>query len=333
MLLVDATPTKCSLALQFRNRSGMLQRRRIESMHKSYDNALLTPAEMGAADRAAIARGVSGVQLMEAAGRAVAQNVQARWPRQPIVVLCGPGNNGGDGFTAARHLARAGWPVRVALLCSIKQLRGDAAHHAGLWQDKVEPFSLEVLDGAGVVIDAIFGAGLARPVEGTAAEMIEGVKVQKLPVCAVDVPSGLDGATGEIRGTAPQAEMTVTFFRKKPGHVLFPGRRLCGSTVVADIGIPSAVLEDIAPKTFENSPELWLEKYPWPQPESHKYQRGHVLVLGGDIMTGASRLTAKGVHAHRSRANHPRSALQGMASLRNFADRDHRAAVRWLGWI
>jgi ADP-dependent NAD(P)H-hydrate dehydratase / NAD(P)H-hydrate epimerase len=174
---------------------------------------------------------------------------------------------------------------------------------------------------------------LARPVEGAAAEIIESVKARKLPVCAIDVPSGLDGATGEIHGTAPQAEITVTFFRKKPGHVLFPGRRLCGSTIVADIGIPSAVLEDIAPKTFENGPELWLEQYPWPQPESHKYQRGHVLVLGGDIMTGASRLTAKGGHAHWCRANHPCSALQGMASLCNFADRDHRPAVRWLGWI
>ena len=263
-------------------------------MHEPYDNALLTPAEMGAADRAATALGVSGVQLMEAAGRAVAGNVQGHWPRQQIVVLCGPGNNGGDGFVAARHLAEAGWSVRVALLGSVKELRGDAAHHARLWRGTVEPFSLEVLDGAGAVIDAMFGAGLASPVEGAAAEMIESVKARKLPVCAIDVPSGLDGATGEIRGTAPQAEITVTFFRKKPGHVLFPGRRLCGSTVVADIGIPSAVLEDIAPKTFENGPELWLEKYPWPQPESHKYQRGHVLVLGGDIMTGASRLTARG---------------------------------------
>ena len=175
---------------------------------------------------------------MEAAGRAVAHNVQARWPRQPIVVLCGPGNNGGDGFTAALHLAGAGWPVRVALLGSVEQLRGDAAHHAGLWQGKVEPFPLEVLDGAGAVIDAIFGAGLARPVEGAAAEMIEGVRVRKLPVCAVDVPSGLDGATGEIRGTAPQAEMTVTFFRKKPGHVLFPGRRLCGSIMWRILALP-----------------------------------------------------------------------------------------------
>ena len=297
-------------------------------MHESYDNALLTPAEMGAV-RAAMARGVSGVQLTEAAGRAVPHNVQARWPRQPIVVLCGPGNNGGDGFTAARHLAGAGWPVRVALLGSVEQLRGDAAHHAGLWQGRVEPFALEVLDGAGTVIDAIFGAGLARPVEGTAAEMIEGVKVQKLPVCAVDVPSGLDGATGEIRGTALQAEITVTFFRKKPGHVLFPGRRLCGSMIVADIGTPAEVLEDIAPTTFENGPELWLEGYPWPQPESYKYQRGHVLVLGGDIMTGASRLTANGSHAHRSGANHPCSALQSVASLRHLTDWHHCAAVRW----
>jgi ADP-dependent NAD(P)H-hydrate dehydratase / NAD(P)H-hydrate epimerase len=217
---------------------------------------------------------------------------------RPVAVLCGPGNNGGDGFAAARHLASAGWPIRLALLGTRDDLSGDAANHADLWQGAAEPFSPEILDGAGVVLDAIFGAGLSRPVEGTAGQMIEALKARKVATCAVDVPSGVDGATGSVRGIAAPADITVTFFRKKPGHLLFPGRFLCGSVVLADIGIPVAVLEAIAPRTYENGPDLWLDRYPWPSIDGHKYLRGHALVLGGDMLTGASRLTARGaMHA------------------------------------
>ena len=260
--------------------------------HSIYDAALLTPAEMGKADRMAMAAGISGPTLMEAAGRAVAEAVQARWSERPVAVLCGPGNNGGDGFTAARHLAAAGWPVRLALLGSREHLSGDAAHHAALWKGSVEPFALDFLEGAGVVVDAIFGAGLSRPIEGAAAQMIEALKARGIPICAIDVPSGLDGANGKIRGTVAPADVTVTFFRKKPGHLLFPGRRLCGSVVLADIGTPATVLQGIAPQTFENSPTLWLEGYPWPATEGHKYRRGHALILGGEAITGAARLAA-----------------------------------------
>lgn len=210
----------------------------------------------------------------------------------PVAVLCGPGNNGGDGFAAARHLAAAGWPVRVALLGAPENLRGDAAHHAGLWLGAVEPFSPGILDGAGVAIDAIFGAGLSRPVDGVAAQMIEALKAREIAICAIDVPSGLDGATGLVLGDAAPASITVTCFRKKPGHLLFPGRSLCGLVVLADIGIPAAVLGAIAPRTYENGPDLWLDRFPWPQTETHKYKRGHALVLGGGAITGASRLTA-----------------------------------------
>jgi len=262
--------------------------------HSIYDVALLTPAEMAAADCKAVERGVSGPALMEAAGRAVAEAVAARWPKQPVAVLCGPGNNGGDGFTAARHLMQAGWHVRLALLGDRARLTGDAAHHAALWRGGIEPFVPAFFDGAAIVVDAIFGAGLSRPVEGAPAAMIEAVKARALPSCAVDVPSGLDGGTGEIRGTAAPAAVTVTFFRKKPGHLLFPGRRLCGALVLADIGTPRDVLEEIVPKTFENSPELWADHYPWPTLEGHKYRRGHALVLGGDEITGAARLAARG---------------------------------------
>jgi ADP-dependent NAD(P)H-hydrate dehydratase / NAD(P)H-hydrate epimerase len=254
--------------------------------------ALLTPIQMGDADRAAAASGV-GFGLMEAAGGAVAVAVGARWPMRPVTVLCGPGNNGGDGFVAARHLAAAGWPVKLALLGSREKLTGEAAHAASLWKDPLAPFSSESLEGAGIVIDAIFGAGLSRPLDGKARELVESLKVRRIPICAVDVPSGLDGASGMILGAAARADLTVTFFRKKPGHLLYPGRGLCGDILVADIGILATVLDDIAPNTWENGPDLWLAGYPWPQPESYKYKRGEVLILGGETITGASRMTVQ----------------------------------------
>jgi NAD(P)H-hydrate epimerase len=254
--------------------------------------ALLTPLQMGEADRAAKASGIDGFGLMEAAGSAVAVAVGARWLMRPVTVLCGPGNNGGDGFVAARHLAAAGWPVKLALSGSRDKLSGEAAHAASLWKGALAPFSSECLEGAGIVIDAIFGAGLSRPLDGKTLAIVEALKLRRISTCAVDVPSGLDGASGTILGAAAPAELTVTFFRKKPGHLLYPGRGLCGDVEVADIGIPALVLEAIAPNTWENGPGLWLGSYPWPQPESYKYKRGEVLILGGEAITGASRMTA-----------------------------------------
>jgi len=255
--------------------------------------ALLTPAQVAGADRAAEAIGIDGFGLMEAAGSAVAVAVGARWPMRPITVLCGPGNNGGDGFVAARHLSAAGWPVTLSLLGPRGNLKGEAARAAGLWTGLVTPFSAESLDGAGIVIDAIFGAGLSRPLDGEALALVESLRGRRLPTCAIDIPSGVDGASGMVRGAAAPAELTVTFFRKKPGHVLYPGRGLCGDISVADIGIPATVLENIVPNTWENGPDLWLESYPWPQPESYKYKRGDVLIVGGEAITGASRMTAQ----------------------------------------
>src|SRR5487761_1793808 len=237
------------------------------------DYALLSPAEMALADRAAAASGVAGTVLMEAAGRAVAEAVLRRWSPRPVSVLCGPGNNGGDGFAAARRLAAAGWTVRVGLLGEREAVRGDAREHAARWRGEVEPLSSALLDGAGVVIDA--------------------VAKSHLPVVAVDVPSGLDGASGAVLGAAAPATITVTFFRKKPGHLLLPGRILCGELQLADIGVPAAVLDAIAPCTFENDPALWLDAYPWPVHGTHKYKRGHAVVLGGATMTGAARLAAR----------------------------------------
>lgn len=253
---------------------------------------LLTTAQMTCADQAAVQAGISGHALMEAAGAAVANAVAARWGRRPVTVLCGPGSNGGDGFVAARHLRDAGWPVRLGLLGGRALLTGDAAYHARLWGDAIEPLSLALLDGAGVVIDALFGAGLSRPLGGVAGQIVLTLAERRLPVCAVDVPSGLDGNTGQPLGAVAPAAVTVTFHRKKPGHVLMPGRQLCGEIILADIGIPDAVQSSLSVSTFENGPGLWLARYPWPAHDGHKYQRGHALVLGGRLMTGAARLAA-----------------------------------------
>lgn len=253
---------------------------------------LLTPQQMASADEAAVAAGVRSIDLMETAGQAVAAVVQRHWPKGRVVVLCGPGNNGGDGFVAARHLHAKGWPVRLALLGSLDQLAPDAAHHAALWKEAIAPFTADVLQGASVVIDALFGAGLSRPIEGAAFEMLSAVEQSGVPVCAVDVPSGLDGATGQVLGKAVAARHTVTFFRKKPGHVLLPGRQLCGQITLADIGIPPEVVEGMDELAFENESALWRDMFPWPRIDDHKYARGHVLVVGGEIMTGAARLSA-----------------------------------------
>lgn len=255
--------------------------------------ALLTPAQMDSADHLAAAGGVALLDLMEAAGSAVAVAIKARWPIRPVTVLCGPGNNGGDGFVAARHLADAGWPVRLASMGAVGMLSEQAAQAAADWKGAVEPFTPETVDGAALVVDAVFGSGLSRALEGAALALVEALVDRRIPSCAIDVPSGLDGATGQVLGAAAPAELTVTFFRKKPGHLLYPGRALCGEVVVADIGVPASVLEIVVPTAWENGPGLWLQHFPWPQAESYKYKRGEVLVLGGEAITGASRMTAQ----------------------------------------
>jgi NAD(P)H-hydrate epimerase len=255
--------------------------------------ALLSPHQMGEADRLTIAGGTAGSALMENAGRAVADAVTRRWPQRPVAVLCGPGNNGGDGFVAARLLAERGWPVKLALLGDRAALRGDAAVAAARWTGQVEPLGPESCAGAGLVVDALFGAGLARPIEGIAHAVIASLDAGASPIVAVDIPSGVDGASGEVRGIAPRAALTVTFFRRKPGHLLLPGREYCGATLVAPIGIPQGVLDLVPPDTAANDPAWWQGRFPWPAASGHKYSRGHALIAGGAVMTGAARLAAR----------------------------------------
>jgi hydroxyethylthiazole kinase-like uncharacterized protein yjeF len=253
---------------------------------------LLTNAEMGEADRRTIASGVPGADLMENAGAAVAKAVIGRHPPgSKVAVIAGPGNNGGDGFVAARHLAAAGFRVRVCLIGAPDKLRGDAAWAAGRWGGAVA--SAPDLTGAAVIIDALFGAGLDRPVTGDALAAIEAMNAAGCPIVAVDLASGINGTTGAVMGAAVRATQSVTFFRKKPGHLLLPGRIYCGPVSVVQIGIAAEALAAIKPATFENAPELWRERFPVPGIEGHKYSRGHAVVVSGGIShTGAARLAA-----------------------------------------
>lgn len=256
---------------------------------------LLTPAEMACADAFTIAAGVPGAVLMERAGHAVAAfaaRVTVAGGR--VLVLCGPGNNGGDGFVAARLLAAAGYRVRLALLGEREALRGDAALMAARWEGSVAPAETVGLAGVDLVIDALFGAGLARDLDGAARALVERVNAAGLPVLAVDLPSGIDGATGAVRGAAIMARWSVTFFRAKPGHVLLPGRLHAGEVTVADIGILPAALDVLAPRAFANVPELWAGHFPVPAPAGHKYSRGHLVAVSGPAQaTGATRLSAR----------------------------------------
>jgi hydroxyethylthiazole kinase-like uncharacterized protein yjeF len=258
-------------------------------------NELLTTAEMGEADRLAIAGGVAGIDLMENAGRAVADATAAAARRGPrIVVVAGPGNNGGDGFVAARLLAERGYGVRVAFVGDLGRLKGDALKAAERWTGPTAEASPNALSNCDVVIDALFGAGLDRNVEGLPRAMIEAINGRGVPVIAVDLPSGINGTTGAVMGAAVKATQTVTFFRRKPGHLLLPGRLHCGPVTVTDIGIPVSVLDRIKPMTFVNDPALWGKAFPVPRPEGHKYSRGHAVVVSGGLsMAGAARLAAR----------------------------------------
>ncbi|WND02423.1 NAD(P)H-hydrate dehydratase [Temperatibacter marinus] len=266
------------------------------------DCVLLRPEESIKADALAVEAGISSVQLMETAGKSVAtvvaQAVSAPSDLAgPVCVLCGPGNNGGDGFVAARYLEDWGFPVKLYLVGKVSDLSGDAHYMAERFEGTVNQATPDCVKGASIILDALFGAGLSRPVSGIYADLIEAVNHEEDALTiAIDLPSGLDGATGQALGSCVKADVTVTFFTRKPGHVLLPGRFLSGGSDhihVMDIGIPTKTLTDIQAKTGENIPLAWQHLYPITSPFAHKYNKGHVLVLGGREPTlGASRLTS-----------------------------------------
>lgn len=255
---------------------------------------VLTTLEMERADRLTIAAGTPGFALMMSAGQAVAEAAMELVEEGPIVVVAGRGNNGGDGFVAAAELAARGREVSVILLCERDSLQGDAALAAKGWKYPVLPFNPQALGRPALIIDALFGAGLNRPVKGDPLEMIAAINANGAPVLAVDLPSGINGTSGVVMGAAVQATETITFFRKKPAHLLLPGRMHCGRVRLADIGIDAQVLDEIKPLTAENAPQAWRWSFPVPRIDGHKYARGHAVVVSGDLAsTGAARLAAR----------------------------------------
>jgi len=279
------------------NNGGLVFREPIRScwaMHKDLDTLIITPEEMGRIDRAAAASGLSGYGLMERAGQAVAAAALRRFPGAlRFAVLCGPGNNGGDGYVAARALQEAGAAVAVHALGDPGSLKGDAATAFKAFDGTVAPLAAYGPRPGDVVIDALFGAGLSRDLPEEAVRIVEAVRDSVLPVLAVDLPSGIDGRTGAVRGDAFAAAATVTFMCRKPGHLLLPGRTLCGEVEVFDIGIPARILAGHAGHMRVNTPAVWRIALPVETGATHKYVRGHLAVFSGPATaTGAARLSA-----------------------------------------
>jgi NAD(P)H-hydrate epimerase len=292
------------------------------------NSEILTTAQMAAADAFAVSTGTPSLDLMENAGRAVADAIAARFKPCAVTVLCGPGNNGGDGFVVARLLDEYGFTVRAAHDADHK---GDAKVMSERWKGARVALTPDALDSARLVVDALFGAGLSRPLEGAPAQVVEALN--DLPVVAIDVPSGVSGDSGEPLGAVcVHAALTVTFFRKKPAHLLLPGRALCGEIVLADIGIPAEAAQS---NLHENTPALW--RYPHPRLDAHKYDRGHCLVVSGPAhATGAARLAARGAlrvgAGLVSVASHPGAMAVNAAHLtaimlKPFEDADSLAAL------
>lgn len=255
--------------------------------------ALLTAEETRNADQAAITGSTSGETLMENAGKAIVDLITQEYKPCKVLIVCGTGNNGGDGFVTARMLKEKSWDVSLVSVGNIDDILGDAKAAKDKWNmagGATRTFNKDLLKDAALVIDAMFGTGLARDVDGAAKDAIVAINESKLPVVAIDVPSGINTDTGAIMGAAIMAANTVTFVRPKPGHVLLPGKAHTGQLHVYDIGITG---DKVKPKLFLNAPALWQHLLPLPNPDSNKYSRGHTVIVGGGMSsTGASRLAA-----------------------------------------
>ncbi len=257
-------------------------------------DVLLSVENMYKADRYAIDQGTPSLALMEAAGVSIVREMTNRYYPCRVVVLCGPGNNGGDGFVVARLLQEKGWTVKLVALDTLEDASGDMEANWQRWKGEVLPVSEEIIEGADIVVDALFGAGLSRAIEGESRKLIEAINSSDVEVVSVDVPSGIHGNTGRVYGVAVKADLTVTFFRAKTGHYLLPGKEYVGELVVADIGIPDEALGQVKSRTYLNTPSLWMNKLPQANIRDHKYTRGHLVIYGGGSLTGAARLAARG---------------------------------------
>jgi NAD(P)H-hydrate epimerase len=264
---------------------------------------LVSATEMRALDRWTIEHGTPGTVLMERAGEGAARVLRTAWPRPggPVVVCCGKGNNGGDGFVVARHLRRARIGAEVWLVGRTDDVRGDAAEMLRQWTGAVTTIETtgqldalrRKLARAGVVVDALLGTGLNAPVEGVHADVIEAINGAGRPVFAIDIPSGLSSDTGRAMGTAVRAAVTATFAFPKLGQAIYPGAELCGRLEVVDIGIPAEAVVAIAPRMRLLEAAEVGRMLPRRARDAHKGTFGHVLVLAGSRgKTGAALLAS-----------------------------------------
>ena len=265
---------------------------------KILDHLLIGPDAMARVDLHAATSGIDTLRLMENAGEAIAALALKDYPGAlRFAVFCGPGNNGGDGYVAAHALKQSGALVEVFALGET-HLKGDAKTARAAYDGPVRPFENYEVTTGDVIIDAIFGGGLDRDLPDTIVGLIERVNAAGLPVIAADVPSGIDGETGHVRGAAFVATNTVTFMCRKPGHLLLPGRDHCGCVAVFDIGIPARIVVSVAGQVeagslHENTPEIWTTLFPRIGSASYKFSRGHLAVFsGGATSSGAARLSA-----------------------------------------
>ncbi len=253
--------------------------------------------------------GIPGLILMENAGRGTAELIIQKFPaeaRQGVLVICGPGNNGGDGFVIARHLQQRNFPVRVFCLAAEEKFRGDALVNFRIARDLglIEGYILEEKDlslletplkESGLIVDAIFGTGLTREVTGRFAKVISLINHSPKPVVAVDIPSGLSADTGRPLGIAIKADLTATMALPKVGQIIFPGKEFVGELEIIDISMPAFLIEKLAPPRFLLE-ENWAAKHLRPRnPDTHKGTYGHLVVLAGSRgKTGAAILTCLG---------------------------------------
>ena len=256
------------------------------------EHLVVNNEEMERIDKQTIQLGTPGMTLMQHAGEAVFHFIRDQLEKMPVVVLAGPGNNGGDGYVIAQCLLKEGWDVSVFAIDAAKPKGGDALKAAEAYSAGVAELTADIDCNGKLVVDALFGTGLDRPIEDELAGAVKAINAQDTTVIAVDIPSGVNGTSGKVLGCAINADYTITFCRKKRGHALMPGRACCGEVMVADIGMSDETVNAIAKPVFENHPSLWMGQFPFPALDTHKYKRGYTAVVGGDESTGAARLAA-----------------------------------------
>lgn len=258
------------------------------------EHAVLSAADTAVCDAYAVESGVASFSLMQTAGSRLAEAILQRWGRRPALIACGPGNNGGDGYICAARLLAAGWPVTVAAMGDPEQLKGDARKAYLAWDGPVQSVEHADPSAFGLIVDALFGAGLDRPLTGAVAEFCQRVNASPGIVVAVDLPSGQKGDAAEADGPVIAADLTMTFHTAKPAHLLEPAASVCGERVVVDIGIPDGWESRATLVALRNSPALWADQLPVTGTQSHKHQRGRLLVFTGDASsTGAGRLAGE----------------------------------------